>query len=134
MDSSNSNIHKRSNSPKSDESDEDDQFITSYETISIQLLDLLDTLHIKAASIFTAWAEEQRRISQQTAFIDSVVSNLWSKCWCPILQGIARLSCDTNGEVRMHALQYLQRALLVHELQTLSAMEWEACFNKVCSL
>lgn len=31
----------------------------------------------------------------------------------------------------MHALQYLQRALLVHELQTLSAMEWEACFNKV---
>ena len=59
------------------------------------------------------------------------VSNLWSKCWCPILQGIARLSCDINGEVRMHALQYLQRALLVHELQKLSAIEWEACFNKV---
>jgi hypothetical protein len=91
----------------------------------------LDTLHIKAASIFTAWSDEQRRISQQPEFIDSVVSNLWSRCWCPILQGIARLSCDTNGEVRMHALQYLQRALLVHELQTLSAMEWEACFNKV---
>jgi brefeldin A-resistance guanine nucleotide exchange factor 1 len=31
----------------------------------------------------------------------------------------------------MHALQYLQRALLVHELQKLSAIEWEACFNKV---
>lgn len=91
----------------------------------------MDTLHIKAASIFTQWSEEQRRISQQTELVDSVVSNLWSKCWCPILQGIARLSCDTNGEVRMHALQYLQRALLVHELQTLSAMEWEACFNKV---
>ncbi len=97
----------------------------------IKLLDLLDTLHTKAASIFTIWAEEQRKISEQAAVIDSVVSNLWSKCWCPILQGIARLSCDTNGEVRMHALQYLQRALLVHELQTLSAMEWEACFNKV---
>lgn len=122
---------QRSNLPKSDDSDDEDQFITSYETISIQLLDLLDTLHTKAASIFTIWAEEQRHISQQTAIIDSVVSNLWSKCWCPILQGIARLSCDTNGEVRMHALQYLQRALLVHELQTLSAMEWEACFNKV---
>jgi golgi-specific brefeldin A-resistance guanine nucleotide exchange factor 1 len=92
---------------------------------------LLDTLHTKAATVFTAWAEEQRRISQQKEIIDSVVSNLWSKCWCPILQGIARLSCDINGEVRMHALQYLQRALLVHELQTLSAMEWEACFNKV---
>lgn len=94
-------------------------------------MDLLDTLHTKAASIFTQWSEEQRRISQQPELLDSVVSNLWSKCWCPILQGIARLSCDSNGEVRMHALQYLQRALLVHELQTLSAMEWEACFNKV---
>ena len=92
----------------------------------------MDTLHIKAASIFTHWAEEQKDISKQNSIsVDSVVSNLWSKCWCPILQGIARLSCDTNGEVRMHALQYLQRALLVHELQTLSAMEWEACFNKV---
>jgi brefeldin A-resistance guanine nucleotide exchange factor 1 len=130
-DAQQSQLHKRSSSPKSDESDEDDQFITSYETISIQLLDLLDTLHLKAASIFTAWAEEQRRISQKIEIFDSMVSNLWSKCWCPILQGIARLSCDIDGEVRMHALQYLQRALLVHELQTLSAMEWEACFNKV---
>jgi len=59
------------------------------------------------------------------------VANLWSKCWCPILQGIARLGCDSNSEVRMHALQYLQRALLVQELQKLSATEWEACFNKV---
>lgn len=96
-------------------------------------MDLLDTLHMKAASIFIQWSDEQRRISQQQSgeLVDSVVSKLWSKCWCPILQGIARLSCDSNGEVRMQALQYLQRALLVHELQTLSATEWEACFNKV---
>lgn len=92
----------------------------------------MDTLHVKAASVFKEWAEIQRHISQQTDLADqSMVSNLWAKCWCPILQGIARLCCDSNGEVRMHALQYLQRALLVHELQTLSAMEWEACFNKV---
>jgi len=113
---------------KSDESDVEDQFVSSYETLSIQLLDLLDTLHNKAASVFVQWAEEQR---QKNSTIDSVVSSLWSRCWCPILQGIARLSCDRNAEVRMHALQYLQRALLVHELQKLSAMEWEACFNKV---
>lgn len=95
------------------------------------MLDLLDTLHIKAATVFTAWAEEQQNIIKETIVINSVVSKLWSQCWCPILQGIARLGCNSNGEVRMHALQYLQRALLVHELQTLSAMEWEACFNKV---
>jgi hypothetical protein len=117
-----------------DQEDEDDQLITSYETMSIQLLDLLDTLHIKAAYIFTQWSEEQKqRYSNQNQIENenAQVSNLWSKCWCPILQGIARLSCDINGEVRMHALQYLQRALLVHELQKLSAIEWEACFNKV---
>lgn len=31
----------------------------------------------------------------------------------------------------MQALTYLQRALLVHDLQTLNATEWESCFNKV---
>lgn len=31
----------------------------------------------------------------------------------------------------MQALTYLQRALLVHDLQTLDAAEWESCFNKV---
>ena len=49
---------------------------------------------------------------------------------CPI-SGIARLCCDARRQVRGQALTYLQRALLVHDLQTLSAIEWEACFNKV---
>ena len=31
----------------------------------------------------------------------------------------------------MSAITYLQRALLVHDLQTLTATEWESCFNKV---
>lgn len=34
-------------------------------------------------------------------------------------------------KIRMSAITYLQRALLVHDLQTLSGPEWEACFNKV---
>ena len=46
--------------------------------------------------------------------------------------GIARLCCDTRKQVRSQALTYLQRALLVHDLQTLSPAEWENCFNKVC--
>ena len=28
-------------------------------------------------------------------------------------------------------MTYLQRALLVHDLQTLKAWEWESCFNQV---
>lgn len=34
-------------------------------------------------------------------------------------------------QVRMTAISYLQRALLMHDLQTLSASEWESCFNNV---
>lgn len=34
-------------------------------------------------------------------------------------------------KVRMTAITYLQRALLVHDLQTLTADEWESCFNRV---
>jgi len=47
--------------------------------------------------------------------------------------GIARLCCDSRRYVRSQALTYLQRALLMHDLQTLSATEWESCFNKVWS-
>ena len=50
---------------------------------------------------------------------------------CVFVSGIARLCCDARRQVRGQALTYLQRALLVHDLQTLSAVEWEACFNKV---
>lgn len=31
----------------------------------------------------------------------------------------------------MSAITYLQRALLVHDLQTLTGDEWESCFTKV---
>ena len=96
----------------------------SYETISGQLLELLDTLHKQAAALLPAWAAERARG-------DCSVSPLWTRCWCPALQGMARLSCARSPEARMHALQRLQRALLAHELQRLAALEWEACFHKV---
>ena len=160
-----------------------------------QLLDLMHTLHTRAATIFSSWAEEERhRLAEPREpyleglpGIDAGTSTLWTKCWCPLLQGmkfpgtryslnfeqrivlsrsykrfpkhswslnlakgviiilfsmfsshhslmnpgIARLCCDSRRQVRSQALTYLQRALLVHDLQTLSAVEWESCFNKV---
>ncbi|KAJ8022774.1 Golgi-specific brefeldin A-resistance guanine nucleotide exchange factor 1 [Holothuria leucospilota] len=101
-----------------------------YHSLSIQLLDLMHTLHTRAASIFSSWAEEEQREGRSRT-VDAGTSALWVKCWCPLLQGIARLCCDMRRQVRMQALTYLQRALLVHDLQTLSALEWESCFNKV---
>ncbi|KAM6067655.1 Golgi-specific brefeldin A-resistance guanine nucleotide exchange factor 1 isoform 2-T2 [Chlamydotis macqueenii] len=111
--------------------DEDESIPASYHTVSLQLLDLMHTLHTRAASIYGSWAEEQRHLETAGRKIEADSRTLWSNCWCPLLQGIAWLCCDARRQVRMQALTYLQRALLVHDLQALDALEWESCFNKV---
>ncbi|XP_041364766.1 Golgi-specific brefeldin A-resistance guanine nucleotide exchange factor 1-like isoform X2 [Gigantopelta aegis] len=111
--------------------DEGDMETAGLHSLSIQLLDLMHTLHTRAATIFSSWAKEEKEGEETREHIDAGMSTLWAKCWCPLLQGIARLCCDSRRQVRSQALTYLQRALLVHDLQTLSAVEWEACFNKV---
>ncbi|XP_043911932.1 Golgi-specific brefeldin A-resistance guanine nucleotide exchange factor 1 isoform X2 [Protopterus annectens] len=113
------------------DNEEDESVPASYHTVSLQLLDLMHTLHTRAASIFSSWAEEQRHLEAADKKIEADSTTLWANCWCPLLQGIAWLCCDARRQVRMQALTYLQRALLVHDLQTLDALEWESCFNKV---
>ena len=44
---------------------------------------------------------------------------------------MARLCCDRRSHIRTSALTNLQRALLFHDLQTLSSAEWEAAFTQV---
>lgn len=112
--------------------DEEEEGVpASYHTVSLQLLDLMHTLHTRAASIYSSWAEEQRHLETEGRKVEADSHTLWSSCWCPLLQGMAWLCCDARRQVRMQALTYLQRALLVHDLQTLDAAEWESCFNKV---
>lgn len=95
-----------------------------YETLSIQLIDLMYTLYTRTAQIFRWWAEEECAVPQCSA--------LWAQGWCPLLQGIARLAMDRRREVRTYAISCLQqRALLVHDLQTLSGAEWASCFQQV---
>ncbi|XP_019737645.1 Golgi-specific brefeldin A-resistance guanine nucleotide exchange factor 1 isoform X1 [Hippocampus comes] len=121
---------------RSHSDDEEDEGVPAgYHTVSLQvsrdLLDLMHTLHTRAASIYSSWAEEQRNLEAAGKKIEADSQTLWTSCWCPLLQGIAWLCCDARRQVRMQALNYLQRALLVHDLQTLDATEWESCFNKV---
>uniref|UniRef100_A0A672MSH1 Golgi-specific brefeldin A-resistance guanine nucleotide exchange factor 1 n=1 Tax=Sinocyclocheilus grahami TaxID=75366 RepID=A0A672MSH1_SINGR len=121
---------------RSHSDDEEDEGVpASYHTVSFQvsldLLDLMHTLHTRAACIYSSWAEEQRHLKDAGRKIEADSQTLWSSCWCPLLQGMAWLCCDARRQVRMQALTYLQRALLVHDLQILDAVEWESCFNKV---
>lgn len=87
---------KKSNSKQSKgdlSSDEEDEesLAQSYETIAIQLLDLMHTLHTRTAQIFRWWAEEGGVVPQYSA--------LWAQGWCPLLQGISRLSTDHRRPV-----------------------------------
>ncbi|GFR62155.1 Golgi-specific brefeldin A-resistance guanine nucleotide exchange factor 1 [Elysia marginata] len=131
----------------SDDDLEGESTQSSLQLLSIQLLDLMHTLHTRAATIFGSWAQEEQGAGDEPEGsgrtrgqgpaaatgkpVDTRATTLWGKCWCPLLQGIARLCCDSRRHVRSQALTYLQRALLVHDLQTLTAVEWELCFNKV---
>lgn len=110
-------------SERSDNAEEKPELPERYETIAIQLLDLMHTLHTRTAQIFRWWAEEGGSIPQCTA--------LWSQGWCPLLQGIARISTDHRRQVRTSAITCLQRALLMHDLQTLTGPEWAGCFRQV---
>lgn len=51
----------------------------------------MHTLHTRTAQIFKWWAEEHGD--------DTTVYSLWPKGWCPLLQGIARLCCDSRKQV-----------------------------------
>ncbi|RDD41440.1 Golgi-specific brefeldin A-resistance guanine nucleotide exchange factor 1 [Trichoplax sp. H2] len=153
-----------------------------YYGVSMQLLDLMHTLHIKASSVYESAvfmnsdksnlaSEEQENEeclphqsdnesnesseTQSSKKVGQLPTDdlkqgsspsvkkanqtpikinahfLWTNCWCPLLQGMAAMCLDTRKDVRNAALTNLQRSLLVHDMQKLSALEWEACFNQV---
>ncbi|XP_010785525.1 golgi-specific brefeldin A-resistance guanine nucleotide exchange factor 1-like, partial [Notothenia coriiceps] len=66
--------------------EEDEGVPASYHTVSLQLLDLMHTLHTRAASIYSSWAEEQRHLEAAGRRIEADSQTLWSSCWCPLLQ------------------------------------------------
>ena len=79
--------------------------LDSDDLLHFQLLDLMHTLHTRAASIFSSWAEEEQRTRSGESVvsggscqgslenIDAGASSLWIKCWCPLLQGERSLTC-----------------------------------------
>ena len=108
-----------------DESENEDQIAASHQ-VSVQLLDLLHTLHLRAAQIFQWWQKENCEVVP-----NSTDASIWTLGWKPILQTIVILCSDARKPVRTTALNYLQGALLVHDLQQLSATEWHSCFSEV---
>jgi golgi-specific brefeldin A-resistance guanine nucleotide exchange factor 1 len=115
---------KKNQQPTLNTEQESPEINERYQSITIQLLDLMHTLHTRTAQIFRWWAEEGGSTPQ-------CESALWIQGWCPLLQGIARISTDYRKQVRTSAITCLQRALLMHDLQTLTGHEWAGCFRYV---
>jgi brefeldin A-resistance guanine nucleotide exchange factor 1 len=72
---SNENLNEQSRSDGDDDNIQQ-SIKQEYQTLSLQLLDLMHTLHITASQIYKQIPSDQ-----------TVSSVLWYKCWCPILQG-----------------------------------------------
>ncbi|XP_076161643.1 sec7 domain-containing protein garz isoform X2 [Ptiloglossa arizonensis] len=94
----------------------------AYQQAPIQLLDLMHTLHTRIAQVFQWWAEEGNAMEGVS---------LWPQAWRPLLQGIARLCCDSRRQVRTTAITYLQSTLLAYDLAQLSAVDWSQCLEQV---
>eukprot|EP00096_Caligus_rogercresseyi_P011995 TRINITY_DN4899_c0_g1_i1.p1 TRINITY_DN4899_c0_g1~~TRINITY_DN4899_c0_g1_i1.p1 ORF type:complete len:1410 (-),score=354.63 TRINITY_DN4899_c0_g1_i1:392-4306(-) len=88
-----------------------------YHHVSLRLLDLMQTLHSRAGSVYEAWG----------ARVD-----LWALVWCPLLQDMSRLCTDHRPQIRTAGLTALQRSLLHTDLRrALSPTEWESAFTAV---
>jgi brefeldin A-resistance guanine nucleotide exchange factor 1 len=123
----------------------------SYTTASLQLLDLMDTLFSRIGRVFTPEAvvllKKELEVEGSKATVHTALPQsepnlkpgtgcgggglLWRIAWCPLLQGMARMCCDSRKSVRQTGITYLQRALLAHDLQNLTSREWESCFLQV---
>lgn len=66
-----------------------DVLCVPYRAVYLQLLDLMHTLHTRAAGIYSSWAEEQRHLETAARKITADSRTLWANCWCPLLQGKA---------------------------------------------
>ncbi|CAI4230553.1 unnamed protein product [Auanema sp. JU1783] len=108
-----------------DETNKDEnQLSSSYQQVSLQLLDLCTTVHSLAPGILTQW-------STSNAMVDASLRSLWTQVWKPLLQAVARLGCDCRRAVRASALNHLQRLFMPAIMGNLGAEEWESCFSEV---
>ncbi|XP_013140764.1 PREDICTED: Golgi-specific brefeldin A-resistance guanine nucleotide exchange factor 1 [Papilio polytes] len=93
-----------------DSSDEELDTLDQYHMVSIQLLDLMHTLHSRTAQIFKWWRDEADQGHGGEDY------DLWEVAWKPLLQGIAEFCTDRRRQVANSAIAYLQRALLAPAL------------------
>ena len=74
-----------------DDNDSDNEDLSSeFHHVALQLLDLMHTLHTRAAQIYFSWAEESENSEKWESNPSHNLANtsrLWTAAWCPLLQG-----------------------------------------------
>jgi len=95
--------------------------MTKFQTASIdrarKSIELLHGLHTRVPQLI-----EQSNV---------LSSEVWSVFWLPMLSALEQQCYSANREVRQHALTYLQRALMLPELESEDPTEWICIFERI---
>ena len=83
-----SNSNSGANSDYDDNDSDNEDLSSEFHHVSLQLLDLMHTLHTRAAQIYFSWAEEEGdKWESNPSHNLANTSRLWTSAWCPLLQG-----------------------------------------------
>ena len=123
---------------------EQERLANCYMDASLQLLNVCYQLHARAADIYRDWADtgtppptasSSFAYGQQQQQQNSSSSNnneLWASYWRPLLQAMARMSCDCRRRIRAQALDALAASFRVAALtELMHPSDWEDCFAEV---
>jgi brefeldin A-resistance guanine nucleotide exchange factor 1 len=86
------------------------QVRTAVVTRAVLSLELLYKLHTRIPGLMRDYKMQQKAESEETP------EALWDLFWLPLLSALAQQCYHPSREIRQHALNYLQRALLLPQL------------------
>ncbi|KAE9551303.1 hypothetical protein FO519_005483 [Halicephalobus sp. NKZ332] len=118
------NVPSQDEDPKQTQKRNEETHIVRYFQATNQLLDVTFKLYLKVYPIYSQWTIADTQVSASLPI-------LWDKCWRPLLQGVARLCCDSRRQIRTQALTNLSRGMLLEEFGDLKSQQWENCFADV---
>ncbi|KAL3082811.1 hypothetical protein niasHS_010613 [Heterodera schachtii] len=118
---------------------EHERLSNCYMDASLQLLTICAQLHAHAATIHKEWSTAAESVNPTASSVADVqplctvfLTELWTVYWRPLLQAMARLSCDCRRRIRAQSLDALGNSFRVPALSELmQPADWEDCFAEV---
>uniref|UniRef100_A0A914I2R9 GBF1-like tetratricopeptide repeats domain-containing protein n=1 Tax=Globodera rostochiensis TaxID=31243 RepID=A0A914I2R9_GLORO len=134
----NGSTEKQQQIEEGDRVNEQERLANCYMDACLQLLNICAQLHVRAATIHKEWSTADgvvatdRSPAPNQPQLRAVPTELWTVYWRPLLQAIARLSCDCRRQIRTQALDALGASFRVPAMgELMQPADWEDCFAEV---